>query len=124
MTTYEMKQGSYQMHTGRFIAGILLGGLAGAVTLLLVAPKSGKETRQIISAKAIELRDKTADTVGKVSGQVGTKATEFKAGVGNKAVELTHQGREMLAMQLDRLSVAAQNGRRALQAERSNGKGN
>ena len=117
MTTYEMKQGSYQMNTGRFIAGILLGGLAGAVTLLLVAPKSGKETRQIISAKAIELRDRTADTVEKVSGQVGSKATEIRAGVVNKAVEMTHQGREMLAMQLDRLSVAAQNGRRALQAQ-------
>jgi gas vesicle protein len=124
MTTYEMKQGSYQMDTGRFIAGILLGGLAGAVTLLLVAPKSGKETRHIISTKAIELRDRTATTVEKVSGQVGTKATEIRTDVSKKAVELTHQGREMLAMQLDRISVAAQNGRRALQAQSNNGKGN
>jgi gas vesicle protein len=117
MTTYEMEQGSDMKHAGRFILGILLGGLAGAVTLLLIAPQSGKETRHIIQTKAIELRDKTATTVDGVSTQVRTKAGQIKTGVSNKTMELTQQGKEILARQLDRLSIAAQNGKHSLQGK-------
>ena len=119
MTTYEMDQQSDMRHAGRFIAGILLGGLAGAVTLLLVAPQSGKDTRKLIQTKAIELRDKSTATVQSVSGQVSTKAGQVKNSVSSKAMELTHQGKEMLARQLDRLSAAAQNGRKTLQGKSS-----
>jgi gas vesicle protein len=119
MTTYEIEQGSEVKHLGGLIAGILLGGLAGAVTLLLLAPQSGKDTRKIIQTKAIELRDKTTATVENASGQVRSKAGEIKTGVTSKAMELTHQGKEMLARQLDRLSIAAQKGEKALQGKSS-----
>jgi gas vesicle protein len=117
MTTYQMQQESDGRHAGRFILGMLLGGLAGAVTLLLVAPQSGKETRKIIQNKTMELRDKTTATVESVSGQVRSKAGQIRTGVSNKTMELTQQGRGMLARQLDRLSVAAQNGKKALQTK-------
>src|SRR5512140_1786685 len=117
MTTYEMDHGSDMKHAGRFILGMLLGGLAGAVTLLLIAPQSGKETRHIIQTKAIELRDKTATTMDGVSTQVRAKAGQIKTGVSNKTMELTHQGKEMLAHQLDRLSIAAHNGKQSLQGK-------
>jgi gas vesicle protein len=120
MTTFELEQQSDVKHPGRFIAGILLGGLAGAVTLLLVAPQSGKDTRKFIQTKAIELRDKSTATVENVSGQVSTKAGQIKTSVSNKAMELTQQGKEMLARQLDRLSTAAQNGKNSLQGKAVN----
>jgi gas vesicle protein len=119
MTTFELDRQSDAKNMGRFIAGILLGGLAGAVTLLLVAPQSGKDTRKFIQTKAIELRDKSSATVESVSGQVSTKAGQIKTSVSSKAMELTHQGKEMLARQLDRLSVAAQNGKKSLQDKSS-----
>ena len=113
MTTYEMQQ-SNMKYAGRFVAGILIGGLAGAATLLLVAPQSGKDTRKFIQTKAIELRDKSTTTVGNVSEQISSKAGQVKTSVSSKTMELTQQGKEMLAMQLDRLSTAAQNGKNSL----------
>ena len=119
MTALEVGQQSSMKHPGRFIAGILLGGLAGAVTLLLITPQSGKDTRKLIQTKAIELRDKSAATMESVSGQVSTKAGQIKTSVTNKTMELTQQSKEMLARQLDRLSVAAQNGKNSLQGKSS-----
>ena len=52
------------------LAGVLIGGLAGAVAMLLLAPQSGKDTRRHIQKKGIELRDRTTgmveDTMAKV----------------------------------------------------------
>jgi gas vesicle protein len=48
---------------GAFLAGLLLGGLAGGITALLFAPQSGEETRTIIRDKAIELRDQANETL-------------------------------------------------------------
>jgi gas vesicle protein len=110
MTTYEFEQESTGMHAGRFIAGALFGALAGAVTLLLIAPHSGRDTRKMIETKAIELRDRTTATAGNVSGQVRSKAGQIKASVSTKSAELTRQGKQALARQLDRLSIAAKTG--------------
>ena len=41
------------------LVGTLIGSLAGAVTMLLLAPQSGKDTRTQIQKKGIELRDRT-----------------------------------------------------------------
>lgn len=57
-----------------------LGGLAGTVVTILFAPKSGKETREIIGEKATEskealnrgvknVRDKAAGTAEKVASE-------------------------------------------------------
>ena len=115
MTTYEMAQGSEMKHAGRFVIGMVVGALAGAVTSLLLAPQSGQATRHLIQTKTIELRDRTVSTAGSVSEKVRTKADQIKAGVSGKAMDLTHQGKEMLARQLDRVSIAAENGKKALQ---------
>jgi gas vesicle protein len=119
MATYEIQQESNVRHPGLFIVGMFLGGLAGAAALLLVAPQSGKETRHLIQTKAIELRDKTTATVDSAAGQVRSKASQIKTGVSTKAMELSKQGKELLAKQLDRVSVAAQNGKKSLQGKSS-----
>ena len=41
------------------VTGLLIGGLIGAATALLMAPKSGEETRAEIRNKALEYRDRT-----------------------------------------------------------------
>jgi len=40
--------------TGKFVAGALIGAAAGAIAGVLLAPKSGKETRADIANKAKE----------------------------------------------------------------------
>ena len=53
-----------------FIVGLLAGAAAGAVAGLLLAPKTGKENRQIIAARATEARQKVGDYVGSVRQRI------------------------------------------------------
>ncbi len=46
---------------GAFLIGFIVGGVAGAVAALLLAPQSGEETRTLIRDKSIELRDKASE---------------------------------------------------------------
>lgn len=48
------------------ITGIAIGGLAG----LLLAPKSGKETREDLSAKAKELADQASETKNNLAAKL------------------------------------------------------
>ncbi len=46
---------------GMFFLGILTGAIVGGVTALLLTPKTGKETRQLIKDKTLEMRDMMQD---------------------------------------------------------------
>ena len=48
----------------KLFSGIIFGALAGAVAGLLLAPKRGKETRQIVAIRAVDLREKAGNAVG------------------------------------------------------------
>lgn len=50
---------------GKFIIGATIGALAGAVAGLLLAPKSGKETRKIIGETAKDYAEKGKEAVVK-----------------------------------------------------------
>jgi gas vesicle protein len=69
---------------GVFLLGFVIGGLAGAVTALILAPQSGEETRTVIREKAIELRDKAEKT----ADEAMTKANEVAAQTKSKAEEV------------------------------------
>jgi gas vesicle protein len=111
------KLGSAANQAGNFLAGILIGGLAGAAAVLLFVPQSGKETREQIRQKAMELRDQTTASVEDVVVQVRTKAGQIKDDVSEKAKELKHQGEDVLVEQLDRVSAAAETGKKAIQGK-------
>jgi len=44
------------------LTGLVIGGLAGFGTMMLLAPQSGKETRARIWQKSTELQDRASDT--------------------------------------------------------------
>jgi len=44
-----------------FFAGMVIGGLVGAATALLIAPQSGEDTRSLIRDRSIELKDKAVE---------------------------------------------------------------
>lgn len=91
------------------LAGMLAGGLAGAVTMLLLAPQSGKDTRIQIQKKGIELRDRTNEMLEDTMSQVRSTANKITMGVKN-------YGQEMAAEQLDHVSEAALAGKKAIQS--------
>lgn len=63
---------------GAFLAGILIGGLVGAATALLLAPKTGEETRELIKEKSIELKDRTSERAGEIAQKTKTRAVEMQ----------------------------------------------
>ena len=88
-----------------FLTGLLIGGLAGTAAMLLLAPQSGKETRDQIQAKGIELRDGASDTVEKTVEQVRQKGQQISTDVREKAGELQQRGQDMIDEQREHLSI-------------------
>jgi len=98
------------------LTGMLIGGLAGAVTVLLLAPQSGEETRQQIQEKGIELRDRTTEMMDDAMKQMRLERKKFTIGGRRKARQLLHKGQELVVEQLDHVSEAAQAGKKAIQS--------
>jgi gas vesicle protein len=96
------------------LVGLLVGGLAGAATMLLFAPQSGKKTRKQIEDKSIELRDMTTDLVEDTVSQVRSKANKFMATGRKNFKEFKHQGQELALEQLDHVSAAVKAGKNAV----------
>jgi gas vesicle protein len=90
------------------LAGILIGGLVGAVTMLLLAPQSGKDTRKQLQEKGIELRDRTTEMVDDTMAKVRTNTNKITMG-------LKDQVQNVAVEQLDNVSEAAQAGKKAIQ---------
>ena len=95
--------------------GLLIGSLVGAATMLLFAPRSGQETRAEIRGKAMELRDRTTETVKDTVSQAKSKAYELKENVWDKAAELKQRGKETAQQKLGRISQAAETGKQKVQ---------
>ena len=93
------------------IGGFLVGSVIGVATALLFAPRSGEETRAEIRGKAVELRDRTTETVNQTVSQARTKASELKDTVREKAEELTHRGK----VAVERVSEATETGKQKIQ---------
>jgi gas vesicle protein len=79
-----MKQDS---GAGTIITAFVLGALTGAAVALLVAPKSGEDTRRMLGERAREGAD--------------------------RAAEAARQGRELLNRQKDNIASAIERGREA-----------
>jgi gas vesicle protein len=101
----------HQDNFGAFLAGLLLGGLAGGITALLFAPQSGEETRTIIRDKAIELRDQANETMEETMSKaekVANDAMKQAEGTYNQAKakvnEMAKKSQVILEEQKDKLS--------------------
>ena len=94
---------SEETHAGEKALFLLLGAAIGAVAALLLAPRSGEETRKIIMTKARE----GADTVAAQTEKVKEKTSEY---VG--------RGKEIVQQQRDSLHAAIDAGKKAYQEEK------
>ncbi|MBN2337435.1 MAG: YtxH domain-containing protein [Acidobacteria bacterium] len=94
---------SEQSSAGEKALFLMLGAMIGAATALLLAPRSGVETRRLIATKARE----GADVV----------STRSRAVTG-KANEVVGRGKELLQHQKDQLSAAIEAGKQAYREEK------
>ena len=99
-----------------FLVGLLMGGLAGAVAMLLLAPQSGKETRGQIREQGIELRDQTVRSVQSAMTQARGKARQIADDVREQAGELQQRGQDLLAEQRGHLSRSLKDAEQAVGA--------
>ncbi len=104
---------------GGFFSGLLIGGLAGAVAMLLLAPQSGKRTRAQIQLKSIELREQTTEAVEDAMAQARTQGRQIRADVREKADELQQRGQAVLDEQKERLSTLVEAGKTAVQGSQA-----
>jgi len=98
-----------------FLVGLLVGGLAGAGAMLLVAPQSGKRTRAKIQQRSIELRDQTTDAVEDALAQTRHTVHQIRAGVRDQAEAIQQRGQDVLEEQKERLSTLVEAGKTAIQ---------
>ena len=64
--------GPCRFHFGLSL-GLVAGAAAGAVAGLILAPKTGKETRQIVAARAHQVLQKAREYLGSVLQRIGTE---------------------------------------------------
>ena len=83
-----------------FLVGLGIGALVG----VLFAPKSGEETRELLSKRADEGKD-----------YAQRKARELR----ERAEEMIERGKEIATKQKDSLAAAVEAGREAYQREKS-----
>jgi gas vesicle protein len=107
---------TYHTNIVGILASMLIGGLAGAVTMLLLAPQSGKRTRMQIQEKGIELLDQATGMVEDAVAQVRLDGNKIAREGRRKTNKLLHQGQNLLADQFEHVTDAVKAGKKAIQS--------
>ena len=78
------------------LVGLLLGALAGAVAMLLLAPRSGEKTRSQIQKQGAKLQHQAAEGMDDAVTEAGDKAHQFTDSVQSGIGDLQHHAKELL----------------------------
>ncbi len=104
---------------GGILAGLLIGSLAGAVAMLLLAPLSGKQTRAKLQRQSRKLRKQATETVEDAAAQARGTARQVTHDVRKQAEKLEQRGQALLDEQKDNLSTIIEAGKNAAQGNRN-----
>jgi gas vesicle protein len=115
MTNHNQVPEHHRSNVGSALAGLLIGAAAGAAAALLLAPQSGKATREQIKEKSIELRDRTTEIAQDAVDQVRSGTSKLISDGRKKGDEMKAGGQEILADQLGHIASAATSGQKAVQ---------
>jgi gas vesicle protein len=85
----------------------ILGGFVGAAVALLLAPRSGEETRRLIAMKTREGAD-----------YIASRSKDFSEKTGG----MIDRGKELLQQQRDQLAAALEAGKQAYREEKDKAK--
>jgi gas vesicle protein len=110
--TQEFEQGNNNVLN--VLTGVLVGGMAGALAMLLMAPQSGKKTRMLIQEKGIELRDQTSDMLEDAFAQISKDSRKLSREGQRKAKQLIHQSQSLVEEKIENVADALKAGKKAL----------
>lgn len=97
-----------------FLGGLLIGGVAAAGAMVLLAPQSGKKTRRQMRRKAKEVREQTAATFEEGLADARTKAHDVSTAILEQAEALQQRGHKALDDGMERITVAVEAGKTAV----------
>ena len=89
------------------LAGLLIGGMAGAGAMWLLAPQSGEKTRTQIQEKGIELRDQTTGMLEATMAKAWLAKKQITRDGRRKAKELVHHSQALAVEKFESVSDAA-----------------
>jgi len=96
--------------------GVLIGGLAGATTMLFTAPQSGKRTRDLVRNRTVKLANQTSKSIQDAVGRVRIETDKLSAGVSGRAQLLKQRSQRKLIKQMDKVSAALDAGKSSLES--------
>lgn len=96
--------------TSGVVLSFLVGALSGAALAVLFAPRSGRETRELLGEKLRETTDR--------GRRAGEKALERGRETAEDAARYLERQREALEKRRDRLASAVEAGRQAYRDEK------
>ncbi len=83
------------MSVSKFLAGFVVGGAIGAIAGILLAPKSGEETRKILADTAQDMVRRADET----AKQIQVKADDAVSDLQKKGEEIKEKIQDLIAKQ-------------------------
>ena len=83
------------MSAGKFFAGFIVGGALGAIAGILLAPKSGEETRALLADGAKDAMKRADETVK----QIQSKADDVVSDMQKKGEEIKEKLQDLINKQ-------------------------
>jgi gas vesicle protein len=96
-----------------FLSGLVIGGFAGAVLALVLAPQTGEETRDYLRGKAHEAKGKALDMAYDIKDHAASVAEDLRT----QADELVRKGRDLADSTRSQVSDAIESGRKAARSK-------
>ena len=103
-----------QSDVAGYLGWFLLGGVLGAAAALLMAPRSGRETREFLAEHGREF-------LAEHGGDVARRAQELATEAQDRAGALIDKSRELFEEQTQRLLRAFEEGKEAMREEMRRG---
>jgi gas vesicle protein len=79
---------------GDFVTGIIIGGTIGYLAALLYAPHSGEETREMLTERGRDVRERAKDTVQTALDKTGKIVAESRERIGTTVDTTVNRTRE------------------------------
>ena len=111
-------------NAGVAVLSFLTGALVGAAVALLTAPKTGRETREMLVGYGEDLREKARHLPEELRERTGSAFEHGKELIERgkelieRGTEMAHQGKDYLEEKKRTLSAAIEAGKKAMEQEK------
>ncbi len=91
---------------GDFLTGLLIGGVVGYVVALLNAPATGDETRQMLTQRSQEIRDRAMDSVQTTLDKTGKLVSDSRDRISSTVEDTRNRAQDRVSDLKDRSTNA------------------